>query len=366
MTRSAIAAALAALFLASVAAAQVPPSSLRLQGYLTDRTVVPAEPANGSYLMAFRLWDQATGGSQIAEEIVPAVDVVDGLYEVDLPFGPAQFEGPRWLEIVVDSEVLMPRLAIGSSPFAYLAGRAQVATAVDADGVDTDAIQDGAVSPDKLALTCAVGQVLARTAAGWDCLTLPECPEGVTRACYTGPAGTQGVGLCAPGTETCEASGMFGACVGETTPATEVCNGQDDDCDGDVDEDAGGSTWYLDADGDGFGEPGSGVVACSPPAGTVSNDLDCYDANPNARPGQNGWFAVHRGDGSFDYDCDGSEQRQWPAPFFCSGNCDSFAPGWTASVPPCGNTAQYAQACDTVFPSGCEADSVTPRTQACR
>ncbi|MCA9571815.1 MAG: hypothetical protein KC656_28450, partial [Myxococcales bacterium] len=37
--------------------------------------------------------------------------------------------------------------------------------------------------------------------------------------------------------------------------AVEVCNGQDDDCDGDVDEGAPGRSWYADDDEDGFGDP---------------------------------------------------------------------------------------------------------------
>ena len=39
---------------------------------------------------------------------------------------------------------------------------------------------------------------------------------------------------------------------------------------------------------------------------------DCYDANGNARPGQTTCYTSHRGDGSYDYNCDGS-----------SGNCNT-------------------------------------------
>ena len=54
--------------------------------------------------------------------------------------------------------------------------------------------------------------------------------EGVTQACYTGPAGTQNVGICHGGTQTCAAGG-WGTCTGQVGPGTEVCNGLDDDCD---------------------------------------------------------------------------------------------------------------------------------------
>ncbi len=59
--------------------------------------------------------------------------------------------------------------------------------------------------------------------------------DGLLAACYTGPAGTQGVGLCYAGTRTCEA-GVWFACVDEALPVAETCNGFDDDCDGVTDE----------------------------------------------------------------------------------------------------------------------------------
>jgi uncharacterized repeat protein (TIGR03803 family) len=61
----------------------------------------------------------------------------------------------------------------------------------------------------------------------------------------------------------------------------EICgNGKDDDCDGVVDEGCTPvTTWYRDADGDGFGNPASSKVADKQPRGYVSNADDCNDKN---------------------------------------------------------------------------------------
>ena len=62
------------------------------------------------------------------------------------------------------------------------------------------------------------------------------CVHGTTRSCYSGPAGTAGVGICLAGTQTC-GGGIWGSCTGQITPAVEntmpLCtNSLDDDCDG--------------------------------------------------------------------------------------------------------------------------------------
>jgi hypothetical protein len=64
------------------------------------------------------------------------------------------------------------------------------------------------------------------------------CVPGAVSGCYTGPEGTRGVGVCRDGSSTCTPGGQVGDCAGDVTPApAEACNGLDDDCDGQVDED---------------------------------------------------------------------------------------------------------------------------------
>ncbi len=65
-----------------------------------------------------------------------------------------------------------------------------------------------------------------------------ECVPGASRACYSGPTGTSGVGPCHGGTQTCSTARMWAACVGEVVPSAERCNGVDDDCNGTADNGA--------------------------------------------------------------------------------------------------------------------------------
>ena len=61
-----------------------------------------------------------------------------------------------------------------------------------------------------------------------------ECINGTTLECYAGPAGTAGTGLCKAGTRVCT-GGAWAACTGEVQPVPETCDGQDNDCDGVID-----------------------------------------------------------------------------------------------------------------------------------
>lgn len=86
-------------------------------------------------------------------------------------------------------------------------------------------------------------------AGGNDCANGPDftgcpCTPGDTKVCYTGPSGTEGVGPCRAGTQTCTTSGelssVFGPCTGEVVPsAADACTGATD----------GGTTVTVDSGG---------------------------------------------------------------------------------------------------------------------
>jgi hypothetical protein len=115
--------------------------------------------------------------------------------------------------------------------------------------------------------TCA-GQVLpsTETCNGLDDDCDTRIDEGVTSVCYTGPSGTEGVGLCRAGVRTCS-MGTFGACTGQVLPTGEFCDGQDQDCDGRIDEGTGGGpmtrSCYTGPTGtSGVGTCGAGTQTC--------------------------------------------------------------------------------------------------------
>jgi serine/threonine-protein kinase len=63
----------------------------------------------------------------------------------------------------------------------------------------------------------------------------PPCMDGATRPCYTGTPSTKGKGICKAGKQTCQKR-KWSSCQGQVLPFDEVCNGKDDDCDGQTDE----------------------------------------------------------------------------------------------------------------------------------
>ena len=89
--------------------------------------------------------------------------------------------------------------------------------------------------------------------------------------------------------------------------ALEACNGADDDCDLEIDEEdaAGCSLWYADGDEDGFGVTGDARCLCAAEgAHTSKKPGDCDDAAAAVHPG--GQEVC----GGADEDCDGSVDEE--------------------------------------------------------
>lgn len=89
--------------------------------------------------------------------------------------------------------------------------------------------------------------------------------------------------------------------------ASEYCGGVDNDCDGETNEDnsLNRTSFYADADADGFGAPDAPILACSAPPGFVCNADDCDDGEDSIFPGAVEWSC-----NGIDDACDGDNDPE--------------------------------------------------------
>lgn len=211
-----------------------------------------------------------------------------------------------------------------------------------------------------------------------------QCPVGTMQACNTHP-GHDGVGLCKAGSQTCVvgnsgASSAWGSCSGDVAPSPEACDTamEDENCNGQSNEGCacvngqtakcgncnGGTqvcasgmwgscqsnpglpvTYYIDADGDGYGSTSSTKVSCvGAPSGYTANSTDCCDADRNSYPGAAGWHTAANGCGKWDWDCDNTVVHQYPVIGCypdgygdCTCTSSEPAPPFYDGDPGCGN-----------------------------
>lgn len=125
-----------------------------------------------------------------------------------------------------------------------------------------------------------------------------------------------------------------------------------------------GQKWYRDLDKDGYGDASTFVRACSKPTGYVARAGDCDDENKNAHPGQKRWFSEPRSGGSYDYDCNGSNERRWTDSGKCINSCHDARRGWVGGEPKCGAGGTWLVDCDR----GCllKKEEHVAKTQVCR
>jgi hypothetical protein len=128
--------------------------------------------------------------------------------------------------------------------------------------------------------------------------------------------------------------------------AAELCDSIDNNCDGEIDNDpVDAGIWYTDGDDDGYGDPGTAVVLCEQPSGTVDNDGDCSDENALISPDA----AEVCDKADTDEDCSGAADDADPGvdpgtqrTFYTDGDDDGYgdrdAPGALYCDPPAGVT----------------------------
>ncbi len=143
-----------------------------------------------------------------------------------------------------------------------------------------------------------------------------EAGAPLSRSCYTGQPGTEHLGQCHGGVAACS-GGEWGECVGEVLPEVEVCDLVDNDCDGETDEGVQ-ITYYLDNDGDGYGNEERVQAACERPDGYVDVGGDCDDQDGDVHPGAS---EVCNGD---DDNCDGSVDEGVLETYYWDGDGDTF------------------------------------------
>lgn len=147
-----------------------------------------------------------------------------------------------------------------------------------------------------------------------------ECREGgpSVLACYDGETGTPGVGVCRAGIRFCNGDASS-ECIGQVTPGVEVCNGQDDDCDGVDDEE--------------LPEVTCGIGACTATAGCNGGDPSrCTPGEPSTEQCND-----------IDDDCDGAIDEDCPCIKVSPNGDDLDGDGETVPVQTIGRAIELAE-----------------------
>ncbi len=165
--------------------------------------------------------------------------------------------------------------------------------------------------------------------------------ENLDRGCYTGSAVTLNVGLCVGGTESC-IGGSYGSCVGQVIPVAEICNGDDDDCDGPIDEGLGQTTC-------GVGVCQNTVDNCS---GGVSQNCDPFlGSTPETCDG-------------LDNDCDGVSDGLTEACYGFASGCTLVGTAWVCVGTCVSGTHTCPAGGAGVWDTSCDGD-VGPGDETC-
>ena len=134
---------------------------------------------------------------------------------------------------------------------------------------------------------------------------------------------------------------------------TEVCDAAytDENCNGLADDEdpttsaASMSTWYTDADGDGYGNPAASFTGCLAPVGYIVDSTDCDDTRSGVHPGATEYCDAL----DVDEDCDGladDDDSSVDSSTFDTWyqDLDGDAYGTTTTIDACDLPAGYAGA----------------------
>jgi hypothetical protein len=159
------------------------PTRITFSGRLTTSS----GPVTGSVNLTFRLFNAATGGTEVWTETRNGVGAQNGLVFVELgettTLDESVFDGPRkFLEITVGTEVLTPRLPINSVPYAISStnaaaadtlggtiGPADVVTSVTGSQGIAATKTGNMLSVSLATASCTTGQVYKFDGTNWAC-----------------------------------------------------------------------------------------------------------------------------------------------------------------------------------------------------
>jgi hypothetical protein len=282
----------------------------------------------------------------------------------------------------------------GTAAYACMAGVCSLKCETDADCEDND-VCTGAEICHPTTKTCLSGTPLAceddNPCTTNECDPLSGCFYPVIDGDGDGHA-DQALGSCGDDCDDKDPTVYAGA--------AELCDGKDNNCNGQIDELA--PTWYVDCDGDGFAPAGAaGVQQCQKPASVdpscgatgswttvvpAAGTTDCWDKDAKAHPmtateNNSAWQSVPMSGGApvsidYDYNCDGTEEKRWTVTLVSSSSscakcgfstggtfgldwpaaggtggtggiafvCCSGPTGWTGSTSPaCGLSASFSE-----------------------